>query len=276
MWTMGRPATGQHEEMMAKIDSGHKLESLSEITEEYRQVLVRQLAGQAVGELGGAYILIPWIKNAPTMDSKARIANIVKEETEHAQLIFALLEELGVATEPIYSMNEHFSMRLFNLKINTWTEVVVYNFLLDAAADHFLGDYADSSWGPWSRAMKQISEEEVGHIEHGQRWIENLSKDETTKTAVQRAIDFWHPKIAAIFGRPGNELNRLACQYRIQLRNNIEMRAVWQEQMKSLLSALGYTIPDIVDPAPRRFSSLMKRIRVKVLYILIRFQKRFC
>ena len=49
----------KHEAMMEKIESGVKLESPEEITEDYKQHLLTLMIAQADSELAGAYGYIP-------------------------------------------------------------------------------------------------------------------------------------------------------------------------------------------------------------------------
>jgi ring-1,2-phenylacetyl-CoA epoxidase subunit PaaA len=214
------------ETMLKKIHSGEKLESPEEITDEYREHLLVLMIAQADSELAGAYGYIPWIEGAPTVAEKLAMANIVKDECRHAKAMYDLLERLDVDTDKlIYEDKMKHRMKVFYEPIRTWADLVMFNFLMDRAAGHQLQDAADCSWGPWSRTMIQIEKEEWMHVKHGETWVRKLSLEAGQKAEVQKALDFWFPKV--------NNLVRLA----------------WYEEMKPLLESYGLTVPaiDVVE-----------------------------
>src|SRR5438309_7122960 len=87
--------------MMRKIDSGHKLESLDEVTADYKDNLLKLMIAQADSELAGAYGYVPWIEGAPNMPEKLAMANIVKDEIRHARAMYDLLDRIGVDTDKL-------------------------------------------------------------------------------------------------------------------------------------------------------------------------------
>jgi ring-1,2-phenylacetyl-CoA epoxidase subunit PaaA len=194
--------------MMAKIAAGEKLESPSEITDEYREHLLVLMIAQADSELAGAYGYIPWIENAPTVAEKLAMANIVKDEVRHAKAIYDLLERLDIDIYKLINEGKmQHRMKVFYEPIKTWADLVMFNFLMDRAAGHQLRDAAECSWGPWSRAMQQIEKEELMHVKHGETWVSKLAKDQKSHRDIQTALDFWFPKVNKVFGKSGTENN---------------------------------------------------------------------
>src|SRR5260370_16772035 len=82
-------------EMLAKIESGVRLESAQEMTAEYRENLVHLMTMQADSELAGGYGYVPWITKAPTVEEKHVVAQIVKDELRHAAVMYGLLADLA-------------------------------------------------------------------------------------------------------------------------------------------------------------------------------------
>jgi len=232
--------------MMAKIEAGEKLESQDEITSEYREHLLTLMIAQADSELAGAYGYIPWIEGAPTVAEKLAMANIVKDECRHAKAMYDLLERLGIDTEKLIKVDKMKNrMKVFYEPINSWADLVMFNFLMDRAAGHQLRDAAECSWGPWSRTMIQIEKEEWMHVKHGETWVRKLSQDPQTKADVQRALDFWFPKVNKVFGKEGTESNRAFRQFKLKQRDNHDVREAWYNEMKPLLDSYGLKVPDI-------------------------------
>jgi ring-1,2-phenylacetyl-CoA epoxidase subunit PaaA len=232
--------------MLKKIQAGEKLESPEEITQDYRENLLALMVAQADSELAGAYGYIPWIEGAPTVAEKLAMANIVKDECRHAKAMYDLLDRLNVDTHKlIHDDKMKHRMKVFYEPIKTWADLVMFNFLMDRAAGHQLRDAAECSWGPWSRTMIQIEKEEWMHVKHGETWVRKLSQDSDQKGDVQRALDFWFPKVNRVFGKSGTETNKNYQKYKLKQRDNQEVRQVWYQEIKPLLESYGLTVPAI-------------------------------
>jgi ring-1,2-phenylacetyl-CoA epoxidase subunit PaaA len=234
------------EALTKKIAAGEKLEEPEELTEEYRHLLLTLMIAQADSELAGAYGYIPWIEGAPTVAEKLAMANIVKDECRHAKAMYDLLERLGVDTDKLIRQDKMKNrMKVFYEPIKTWADLVMFNFLMDRAAGHQLRDAAECSWGPWSRTMLQIEKEELMHVAHGETWVRKLSQDATTKPDIQRALDFWFPKVNKCFGKATTESNKVYRQFKIKQRDNQEVREAWYAESKPILESYNLVVPAI-------------------------------
>lgn len=236
----------KHEAMMQKIEAGKKLESVDEITAEYKEHLLTLMIAQADSELAGGYGYVPWIENAPTVAEKLAMANIVKDEVRHAKAMYDLLEKLGIDIYKLINQDKMKNrMQVFYEPIKTWADLVMFNFLMDRAAGHQLKDAAECSWGPWSRTMIQIEKEELMHVMHGETWVRKLSRDEKTKPEIQKALDFWFPKVNKVFGKAQTESNKTYQKFKLKQRDNQDVRQAWYDEMKPLLESHGLKVPPI-------------------------------
>ncbi len=236
----------KHEAMMKKIVSGEKLESPDEITQEYKEHLLTLMIAQADSELSGAYGYVPWIEGAPTMAEKLAMANIVKDEVRHGKAMYDLLERLGVDVYKLINEDKmKHRMQVFYEPIKTWEDLVMFNFLMDRAAGHQLRDAVECSWGPWSRTMLQIEKEEWMHVKHGETWVRKLAADMKTRPDIQRALDFWFPKVNKVFGKTDTESNKEYQKFKLKQRDNHDVRVSWYEEMKPLLAGYGLVLPAI-------------------------------
>jgi ring-1,2-phenylacetyl-CoA epoxidase subunit PaaA len=237
------------EAMMAKIQSGQKLESLDEVTGEYKESLLKLMIAQADSELAGAYGYVPWIQGAPTMAERLAMANIVKDEIRHARAMYDLLDRVGIDTDKLIANDMEHRMKVFYEPIKTWADLVMFNFLMDRAAGHQLRDAAECSWGPWSRAMVQIEKEEWMHVRHGEHWVKKLAQSPDTLHEIQGALDFWFPKVNRVFGKGGSRSNQEFQKFRLKQRDNQEVREAWYAEMKPLLESYGLKVPgvDVVE-----------------------------
>ncbi len=231
--------------MMAKISSGQKLESLNEVTDEYKASLLKLMIAQADSELAGAYGYVPWIEGAPTMAERLAMANIVKDEIRHARAMYDLLDKVNVDTNKLIEDNMKHRMKVFYEPIKTWADLVMFNFLMDRAAGHQLRDAAECSWGPWSRAMVQIEKEEWMHVRHGEHWVKKLAASPDTKAEIQTSLDFWFPKVNRVFGKSQSKTNQEFQHFKLKQRDNHEVRVAWYDEMTPILQSYGLTVPSI-------------------------------
>src|SRR5438094_735849 len=80
--------------LLARLAAGERIEERDEMSAVYRENLVHLMTMQADSELAGAYGYVPWIMRAPTVEEKLVVAQIVKDETRHAKVMYDLLAEL--------------------------------------------------------------------------------------------------------------------------------------------------------------------------------------
>ncbi len=250
------------EEFVEKINTGTKIEANDEMSDEYRKALMNLLLQQADSELAGAYGYIPWIEKAPDIHEKVLVAQIVKDEIRHAYAMFNLLTELGMDVEAhIKKHDYHFRMpsgqeltserltedkrvNIFYYPIETWTDFILFNFLMDRGAGHQLEDTLDSSYAPWKRSLKTIFKEEMMHVVHGDTWFKRLAANPDTKKELQEGLNKWYPRVMNIFGRP----NAPGCQMYVKLglkkRDNHIVRQEYSQEVEEKVLAAGLTMPE--------------------------------
>ncbi|MBI4611900.1 MAG: phenylacetate-CoA oxygenase subunit PaaI, partial [Candidatus Rokubacteria bacterium] len=105
--------TAREERMLVRIRAGERIESVSEMTDEYRENLIHLMTMQADSELAGAYGYVPWITKAPTVEEKHVVAQIVKDEVRHATVMYGLLADLDFdVASHVGAHDEVFTMRI--------------------------------------------------------------------------------------------------------------------------------------------------------------------
>jgi ring-1,2-phenylacetyl-CoA epoxidase subunit PaaA len=249
--------------MMATIGGGGRLESVAEMTADYRDNLVHLMTMQADSELAGGYGYVPWITRAPGVDEKHVVAQIVKDELRHAAVMYGLLADLGVDVDAhVQQHDETFTMRIaaaadigtsritadkrvniFYYPIETWADFVFFNFCMDRGAGHQLEDVRRGSYGPWTRAIEGIFKEEKFHIRHGEHWVQRLTGDPRTRDEAQATFDKWYIRTMNIFGRPRSKKNEVYRRYRLKLRDNDEVRQAFAAEVAALCEKFGLTVP---------------------------------
>jgi ring-1,2-phenylacetyl-CoA epoxidase subunit PaaA len=256
----------RHARLVARIAAGERIEARDdEMSDEYREQLIHLMTMQADSELAGAYGYVPWIAKAPGVDEKLVVAQIVKDETRHAKVMYDLLDELGVDTRAHVGIHdESFARRLddaeadigtarmasdkrvniFYYPIDTWADFVMFNFCMDRGAGHQLEDVRHSSYGPWRRAVEGIFKEEKMHIRHGELWVRRLAQNPETRDEGERTFHKWYVRTMNIFGRPGSARNRIYRELGLKRRDNDEVRRAFADEVRGLVEPLGWRVPD--------------------------------
>jgi len=254
-----------HEPLVARLAAGERLEAHDEMSPVYRQSLIHLMTMQADSELAGAYGYVPWITKAPTVEEKLVVAQIVKDETRHAKVMYDLLAELGVDVgQHVAAHDRSFAVRLedseadigtarisadkrvniFYYPIDTWADFVMFNFCMDRGAGHQLEDVRTSSYGPWRRGVEGIFKEEKMHIRHGELWVRRLADNPATRPEAERTFGKWFVRTMNIFGRPDSPKNRLYRELRLKARDNDEVRRAFADEVRGLVEPLGWKLPE--------------------------------
>jgi ring-1,2-phenylacetyl-CoA epoxidase subunit PaaA len=262
---MSQTDRAAHERLLKRLEAGEKIEAGDEMSSVYRDNLIHLMTMQADSELAGAYGYVPWIMKAPSVEEKLVVAQIVKDETRHAKVMYDLLAELGFDVDAyVRPHDEEFARRLDNSEgdigtarlssdkrvnifyypIDTWSDFVMFNFCMDRGAGHQLEDARRCSYGPWVRAINGIFKEEKMHIRHGELWVRRLADDPATRDEAERTFHKWYIRTMNIFGRPGSSRNRLYRELGLKARDNDEVRQAFAAEVRSLVEPLGWHVPE--------------------------------
>ena len=251
----------KEEKLHEKLKSGGKVETLEEMTEEYRENLTHLMMMQADSELAGAFGYVPWIMKSPDIKETLQVSQIVKDEVRHARVMYRLLEGMGLDVEEYYKKH-NFNLRvkdedigtqrvsddkrvnIFYYPIETWYDFIMFNFCMDRGAGHQLEDALDCSYKPWCDVMDGIFKEEGMHMAHGDQWTEKLAKDDETHDDLQKALDKWYPRTMNIFGRAGSPRNETYRKLGLKKRGNDEVRQSFAADVKEKCAKFGLKVPD--------------------------------
>lgn len=243
-----------HEEALAgfeaRIDRGEKIESGDWMPDEYRKNLIRMISQHAHSEIVGQLPEGKWIPYAPGFRRKLTLIAKVQDEAGHGQLLYRAAETLGKTREEM--LEELLTGRakyanVFNYPTPTWADVGVIGWLVDTAAVINQTMLAQSSYGPYARAMKRICYEESFHIKQGYDAIVALSKGTPEQRAMaQDAINrWWYPTL--MMSGPPDALSvhsQLALRWRIKTKSNEQVRREFVDLIVPQIRALGFEVPD--------------------------------
>ncbi len=262
------PERIKEEKLQQKQAKGQKVETLDEVTDEYRGHLTNLMMMQADSELAGAFGYVPWITKSPDIKETLQVAQIVKDEVRHARVMYRLLEGVGVDVDAYYK-SHNFNLRvstddigtlraaddkrvnIFYYPIDTWFDFIMFNFCMDRGAGHQLEDSLDCSYKPWCDGMEGIFKEEAMHMAHGDQWTGELSRNDKTHDDLQQALDRWYPRTMNIFGRANSPKNAIYRKLGLKKRDNDEVRQAFAKDIAQLCAKFGLKRPEWTPEASK-------------------------
>lgn len=242
-------------QLREKVQEGRLIESVDEMTEEYKRELRHIVTVSGDTELLSAPAYYFAARKAPSVNSMISAMAIIQDELGHAHIAYRVLEDLGVDREWLMFGREPHEYRYpyaFDIPLDSWVELCVANALYDQAGFCLLGDvYRNTSYGPWRRGLVKVNKEETFHLLHGRRWMKKIveSGDEGRKL-VQDAVDWMFPLTVEWFGLPDDlKTHSSQLDYRMKGMTNDELRQAWMDEVVPFCGSIGLQVPAHRDAA---------------------------
>jgi 1,2-phenylacetyl-CoA epoxidase catalytic subunit len=260
----------QDKDFLGRIAAGHRIGALQgdilrcagePVPTTYRSELMRLMVVFADSELAGAAGFCPFINRGPGVRERIVAAKIVTEKYVHADMALKLLEPFGV-NSMLYVRSHAWDSRLdrqidlgsrriggdkrlnvFHYPLEGWEDAIVFNMLMGAATAIQLAEMAHSSYAPLAAAITQILPREQEHAQLGEDGVLQAIERNGSKVAVQTAVNYWHPRVAATFGRVDSDHAAIYIQYGLRQRSSAEMLGDWKAQSGAALKRHGIVIP---------------------------------
>ncbi len=232
----------------AHIAAGGKVEATDWMPDDYRRQVLKFVEMHANSELMGVLPEREWILRAPTLKRKLALTAKVQDEVGHAQLLYRAAEDLGKSREEMWRdllAGKTKFHNVFHYPTETWGDVGIIAWLIDAAAIVAQQALRGSSYGPYARTMQKICWEESVHIMHGRDIVLTLVNGTPKQRAmVQDALDRWWAPIMQMHGfrTPPEKDRDLA--WRIKAKSNEELRQEFLAIYVPRILEIGLTIPD--------------------------------
>ena len=237
-------------EFEAKVGKGEKIEPGDWMPEQYRKNLIRMIGQHAHSEIVGQLPEGKWIPYAPGFRRKLTLIAKVQDEAGHGQLLYRAAETLGKSREEMIDellAGKAKYANVFNYPTPTWADVGVIGWLVDTSAVINQTMLAQSSYGPYARAMKRICYEESFHIKQGYDAVVALAKGTPEQQGmVQDAINRWWYPTLMMSGPPDSmsEHTLLAMKWRIKTKSNEQVRQEFVDHIVPQIRAIGLDVPD--------------------------------
>lgn len=237
-------------EFEARIGRGEKIEPGDWMPQEYRRTLIRMMSQHAHSEIVGQLPEGTWIPFAPGFRRKLTLVAKVQDEAGHGQLLYRAAETLGVTRETMLEdllEGRAKYANVFNYPTPTWADVGVIGWLVDTAAVVNQTMLAQSSYGPYARAMKRICYEESFHIKQGYDAVVALAKGTPAQRAmVQDAVNRWWYPTLMMSGPPDalSAHSATSLRWKIKTKSNEQVRQEFVDHIVPQIRALGLDLPD--------------------------------
>ncbi|MGZ5242877.1 MAG: 1,2-phenylacetyl-CoA epoxidase subunit PaaA, partial [Bacteroidia bacterium] len=237
-------------EFEARIQRGEKIEPRDWMPADYRKQLIRMIEQHAHSEIIGALPEGTWITRAPGFKRKMAIMAKVQDEIGHGQLLYSAAETLGKPREQMFndllSGKSKYS-NVFNYPAETWADVTVIGFLIDAAAIVNQVLNSKGSYGPYVRALERICYEEAFHLKQGHDAFVALATGTPEQRAMlQDALNRWWQPIMHFFG-PSDKMSvhtERLMRWKVKMDTNDNMRQSFLNTYVPKIWELGLTLPD--------------------------------
>ena len=210
------------------VQSGGQVETGDWMPDDYRAKLIKFIEMHGNSELMGVLPEREWILRAPTLQRKLALTAKVQDEVGHAQLIYRVVEDLGKPRSQcladLISGKAKFH-NVFHYPTQTWGDVGVIAWLVDAAAIISQKALLKCSYAPYARIMKKICWEESFHILHGRDVILTLMNGtDEQRELVQEALTRWWGPLMQFHGNPIPREEDPMYVWRIKSQGNEEAR----------------------------------------------------
>ena len=247
-------ATAENPELLAQFEAriarGEKIEPRDWMPAAYRKQLIRMIEQHAHSEIIGALPEGTWITRAPGFRRKLALMAKVQDEVGHAQLLYSAAETLGKSREEMINdliNGKSKYSNVFNYPAETWADVAVIGFLIDAAA--IVNQVANSkgSYGPYCRALERICYEESFHLKQGHSvfvWL--ATGTSMQRDMLQQALNRWWEPIMHFFG-PSDKMSQhteTLMRWKVKMATNDVMRQQFLNMYVPKIWELGLTLPD--------------------------------
>jgi len=232
------------------IAADEKIEPRDWMPDDYRAMLIRQMAQHAHSEVIGMQPEANWITRAPTLLRKAILIAKVQDEAGHGLYLYSATETLGVSRDELQNLlhtgKQKYSS-IFNYPSLSWADMGAIGWLVDGAAIVNQIVLQRTSYGPYSRAMVKICKEESFHARQGYSIMMALVEgSEEQRAMAQDALDRWWWPALMMFGphdaeSPNTEQSMI---WKIKRITNDDLRQMFIDQTVPQAHYLGLTIPD--------------------------------
>lgn len=233
------------------------------LPEDYKKALIELLSFQADSEFMGGMRVSENLRFAPRPQEALRLAKKVKEEFGHGVYLWNLLEELGVDVNNrlisiVQSPKEDspggtkiinaFKYKNWSKIFDCWEDVAIFSLVVTPGAVAFLGQYKDSSYGPWAKVSERIFNEELGHLNFGEWAAKRVIEfgQEEGRKKLQKSVEKFLPIGLGFYGRDSKNSSHFKVYNSFGLKPKFpeELKEEYLGLVKDRLKKVGLEFPE--------------------------------
>jgi ring-1,2-phenylacetyl-CoA epoxidase subunit PaaA len=232
------------------IDAEEKIEPKDWMPDEYRRHCIRQISQHAHSEVIGMQPEGNWITRAPTLRAKKILLAKIQDEGGHGLYLYSAAETLGISRDELIAQLHEGKAKyssVFNYPTLNWADIGAIGWLVDGAAVTNQLSLRRTSYGPYSRAMLRICNEESFHQRQGYEIMTKMANGTPEQRRMaQDALDRWWWPALMMFGPHDNHSPRTynGMTWKIKRAGNDELRQRFIDKTVPQAEFLGLTIPD--------------------------------
>jgi ring-1,2-phenylacetyl-CoA epoxidase subunit PaaA len=234
----------------AYIDAEEKIEPKDWMPDEYRAHNIRQISQHAHSEVIGMQPEGNWLTRAPSLRAKKILLAKIQDEGGHGLYLYSAAETLGISRDELiaqlHSGKAKYSS-VFNYPTLNWADIGAIGWLVDGAAVTNQLSLRRTSFGPYSRAMLRICNEESFHQRQGYEIMLKMAfGTPQQKEMAQDALNRWWWPSLMMFGPHDTDSPRTqqGLRWKIKRASNDELRQRFIDKTVSQAEYLGLSIPD--------------------------------
>lgn len=238
------------EKFQQYIDTEEKIEPKDWMPDEYRTHNIRQISQHAHSEVIGMQPEGNWITRAPSLRAKKILLAKIQDEGGHGLYLYSAAETLGISRDELiaqlHSGKAKYSS-VFNYPTLNWADIGAIGWLVDGAAVTNQLSLRRTSFGPYSRAMVRICNEESFHQRQGYEIMLKMANGTPEQRQMaQDALNRWWWPSLMMFGPHDNDSPRTGngLRWKIKRAGNDELRQRFIDKTVPQAEYLGLTIPD--------------------------------
>ncbi|MGD2215453.1 MAG: phenylacetate-CoA oxygenase subunit PaaI [Gemmatimonadales bacterium] len=242
--------------------SGPDIKRTEDLEPETRRALRDLILSLADSKRLIGILFADWVLGAPELEANIAASSISQDEWGHSRLLYALLKDFGDDPEKLEHEREpadYCNIEALDKRLETWTEFVVANAIIDTALTVQLEALADSRYTPLRQRVQKQLEEERFHFGHGVAWLRRLAgAGDRSRASLQQALDERWPAVLRWFGP--DEFGDNGKANGLWNGNGGELRQRFLERAGPIIEGSGLALPSTEvdftgwDPASRRSS----------------------
>ena len=134
----------------------------------------------------------------------------------------------------------------WNLDLDNWLEIAVFNFTVDRAGSHQIMEYRESSYVPWADSQEEVLADEEDHYDNGVENLKQFAKDPEKLRQFQEVFNRVLPNcVKRAFGRLAGPENEFCLKTGLKRNRTEDIVNRYLTEMRGHMEGTGLTFPPL-------------------------------